>query len=80
VPGSDGASVLRVSMEDSSPMCRPRVALFAGRWPDVPDRRTNSWVKSGLGSETGRPETPGLGLASQRGGRVAMVATLSPTT
>src|SRR5439155_20865024 len=22
-------------------------ALFAGRWPDVPDRRTNSWVKDG---------------------------------
>src|SRR5438046_1735041 len=32
VPGSDGASVLRVSIEDSSPMCRRRVALFAGRW------------------------------------------------
>jgi len=26
----------------------------------------DSWVKSGFGSETGRPETPGLGLASQR--------------
>src|SRR5438034_7972422 len=34
--------------------------------PRIIQRPENSWVKSGFGSETGRPETPGLGLASQR--------------